>query len=80
MSNHDDFWTTLAAGHTNTVLAGAMDSHLSGKSIEESFGSVRTLTDAHRQANALSLPEGRVRWRHGGTSLLRRHSSQGVVG
>lgn len=56
MSNHDDFWTTLAAGHTNTVLAGAMDSHLSGKSLDESFGSVRTLTDAHRQANALPLP------------------------
>jgi len=56
MSNHDDFWTSLAAGHTNTVLAGAMDSHLSGKSIDESFGSVRTLTDVHRQANALSLP------------------------
>ena len=56
MSNHDDFWTSLAAGHTNTVLAGAMDSHLSGKSIDESFGSVRTLTDVHRQANALVLP------------------------
>lgn len=56
MSNHDDFWTTLATGHSNTVLAGAMDSHLSGKSIEESFGSVRTLTDAHRAANALVLP------------------------
>ena len=56
MSNHDDFWTTLATGHTNTVLAGAMDSHLSGKSLDESFGSVRTLTDAHRQANALPLP------------------------
>ena len=56
MSNHDDFWTNLAAGHTNTVLAGAMDSHLSGKSIDESFGSVRTLTDVHRQANALPLP------------------------
>lgn len=56
MSNHDDFWTSLATGHTNTVLAGAMDSHLSGKSIDESFGSVRTLTDIHRQANALVLP------------------------
>ena len=56
MSNHDDFWTSLATGHTNTVLAGAMDSHLSGKSIAESFGSVRTLTDIHRQANALVLP------------------------
>ena len=55
MSN-DDFWTSLATSHTNTVLAGAMDSHLSGKSIDESFGSVRTLTDIHRQANALSLP------------------------
>ena len=55
MSN-DDFWTTLAAGHTNTVLAGSMDTHLSGKSIEESFGSVRTLTDMHRAANALVLP------------------------
>lgn len=56
MSNHDDFWTSLATGHTNTVLAGAMDSHLSGKSLDESFGSVRTLTDIHRQANALVLP------------------------
>ncbi len=56
MSNRDDFWTTLAAGHTNTVLAGALDSHLSGKSIGESFGSVRTLTDKMRAANALSLP------------------------
>ena len=56
MSNHDDFWTTLATGHSNTVLAGAMDSHLSGKSIGETFGSVRTLTDTHRAANALALP------------------------
>lgn len=56
MSNHDDFWTTLAAGHTNTVLAGAMDSHLSGKSLDESFGSVRGLTDRARAANALPLP------------------------
>lgn len=56
MSNHNDFWTTLATGHTNTVLAGAMDSHLSGKSIGGSFGSVRTLTDKMRAANALSLP------------------------
>ena len=54
--NNDDFWTTLAAGHTNTVLSGAMDSHLSGKSLEESFGSVRDLTDKMRAANALSLP------------------------
>ena len=56
MSNNDDFWTTLATGHTNTVLSGAMDSHLSGKSLEESFGSVRDLTDKMRAANALSLP------------------------
>ena len=56
MSNHDDFWTSLAAGHSNTTLSAAMDSHLSGKSIGESFGSVATLTDKHRQANALSLP------------------------
>lgn len=56
MSTNDDFWTRLASQHTNTVLAGSMDSHLSGKSIEESFSSVRTLTDRHRAANALSLP------------------------
>jgi hypothetical protein len=56
MSNHDDFWTTLATGHSNTLLAGAMDTHLSGKSIDETFGSVRTLTDRHREANALALP------------------------
>jgi len=56
MNNHDDFWTGLAAGHSNTTLSAAMDSHLSGKSIGESFGSVATLTDKHRQANALSLP------------------------
>ena len=56
MSNHDDFWTTLATGHSNTVLAGAMDSHLTGKSLDGSFGSVRTLTDRHRAANALDLP------------------------
>ena len=41
--NNDDFWTDLATGHTNTVLAGSMDSHLSGKTIDESFGTVRTL-------------------------------------
>ena len=58
MSNHDDFWTTFATGHSNTVLAGAMDSHLSGKSIGETFGSVRNLTDRHREANALALPVG----------------------
>jgi len=56
MNNHDDFWTSLAAGHSNTTLASAMDSHLSGKSIGESFGGVSRLTDKHRQANALSLP------------------------
>jgi len=54
--NNDDFWTTLATGHTNTVLPSAMDTHLSGKSLEESFGSVRGLTDKMREANALSLP------------------------
>ena len=56
MSNHDDFWTTLATKHTNTVLSGAMDTHLSGKSLDESFGSVRDLTDKMRSANALPLP------------------------
>jgi|APSaa5957512535_1039671.scaffolds.fasta_scaffold11213_2 hypothetical protein len=54
--NNDDFWTSLATGHTNTVLAGSMDSHLTGRSVEESFGSVRTLTDKMRAANALALP------------------------
>ncbi len=56
MSNPNDFWSTLATGHTNTVLAGAMDSHLSGKSIGESFGDVSRLTDNYRAAGALVLP------------------------
>ena len=56
MSNYDDFWTRLAANHSNTTLSAAMDTHLSGRSIGESFGSVSTLTDKMRAANALPLP------------------------
>jgi hypothetical protein len=53
MSNHDDFWTTIATGHTNTVLAGGMDSHLAPTNPALA---VRHLTDRHRNANALVLP------------------------
>jgi len=52
--NNDDFWTNLATGHTNTVLAGSMDAHLSGKTIDESFGTVRTLVG--KTAAALPQP------------------------
>jgi len=37
--NNDDFWTKLASGNTRTVLAGSMDAHLSGKSIDDIFSS-----------------------------------------
>ncbi len=53
MSN-DDFWTKLASGHTNTVLAGSMDAHLSGKTIDESFGTVRSLVN--KTATTLPSP------------------------
>ena len=55
MSNHDDFWTTLATGHTNTVLAHGMDRHL-GVPLGDSFEGVRVLSDVGRAAHALSLP------------------------
>ena len=53
MSNQDDFWTTIATGHTNTVLAGALDNHLSPT---DPALSVRHLTDKLRSENALRLP------------------------
>ena len=53
MSN-DDFWTSLATGHTNTVLAGSMDAHLTGMTIDESFGTVRTLV-ASKQASGYTV-------------------------
>ena len=53
MSNQDDFWTTIAAGHTNTVLAGVLDEHLSPT---DPALSVRHLTDKLRAENALPLP------------------------
>ena len=56
MSNHDDFWTRLVTGHSNTTISSAIDTHLAGNGIGESFGGVRTLTDRSRQANALPLP------------------------
>jgi hypothetical protein len=56
MSSHDDFWTSLVTGHSNTTISSAIDTHLAGNGIGESFASVRTLTDRSRQANALPLP------------------------
>ena len=55
MSNPDDFWTKLATGHTNTVLAHGMDRHL-GAPLGDSFEGVRVLSDVGRAAHALSLP------------------------
>ena len=55
MSNRDDFWTTLATGHTNTLLAHGMDRHL-GVPFGEAFEGVRVLSDVGRAAHALSLP------------------------
>lgn len=52
----DDFWTKLTEGHTGTVLHAGMDSLLSGKSLGESFESVRDLTAQVKEAKALQLP------------------------
>jgi hypothetical protein len=53
---HDDFWASLTGNSSSQLLTAAMDSHLSGKSIGESFEGVRALTDMGRAARALALP------------------------
>jgi hypothetical protein len=55
MSN-DDFWTSLTGNSSSQLLTAAMDTHLSGKSIGESFEGVRALTDMGRAKKALALP------------------------
>jgi hypothetical protein len=52
----DDLWENLLQGHAQTHVPGAVDQRLAGKAHGESFESVRTLTDRHREANALPLP------------------------
>lgn len=49
----DDFWTTVATGHTTTVLAGGLDEHLAPTNPALT---VRHLTDKLRTQNALPLP------------------------
>jgi hypothetical protein len=51
-----DFWASLTENSSSQLLTAAMDTHLSGKAIGESFEGVRTLTDAGRAKQALSLP------------------------
>jgi len=50
-----DFWEKIAANPSSHLLTGAMDSHLSGKAVGESFEGVRALTDAGRAVKALDL-------------------------
>lgn len=51
-----DFWASLTENSSSQLLTAAMDSHLSGKAIGESFETVRGLTDSGRAKNALTLP------------------------
>ena len=51
-----DFWASLTENSSSQLLTAAMDTHLSGKAIGESFEGVRALTDAGRAKQALSLP------------------------
>ena len=51
-----DFWKTLAGNSSSQLLMGSIDSLLSGRAVGEDFERVRTLTDVHREANALPLP------------------------
>lgn len=53
---HDDFWTSLTENSSSQLLTAAMDTHLSGKAIGESFEGVRALSDAGRAKKALALP------------------------
>ena len=51
-----DFWASLTENSSSQLLTAAMDTHLSGKAIGESFEGVRALSDAGRAKQALSLP------------------------
>lgn len=51
-----DFWASLIGNSSSQLLTAAMDTHLSGKALGESFEGVRALTDAGRAKQALSLP------------------------
>ena len=54
--DNDNFWSRLAAGHTNTSIPSAVDQHLRPQGFGEAFESVRHLTDRSREAAALPLP------------------------
>lgn len=51
-----DFWASLTENSSSQLLTAAMDTHLSGKAIGESFEGVRALSDAGRAKQALALP------------------------
>ena len=51
-----DFWASLTENSSPQFLTAAMDAHLSGKAIGESFEGVRPLSDAGRAKQALALP------------------------
>lgn len=51
-----DFWERLARGHAASTFQSSVDFHLSGKSLEDSFSSVRELSDSGRKMGALKLP------------------------
>lgn len=51
-----DFWASLTENSSSRLLTTAMDTHLSGKALGESFEGVRALTDAGRAKQALMLP------------------------
>ena len=52
----DDFWKSLLEGHVASTYSSSVDQHLSGKSLETDFKTVRELSDYGRTASALSLP------------------------
>lgn len=51
-----DFWASLTGNSSPQFLTAAMDAHLSGKALGESFEGVRPLSDAGRAKQALALP------------------------
>lgn len=54
--SQNDFWESLARGHAATTYQSSLDLHLTGKAPEETFSSVRNLTDSGRRTGALQLP------------------------
>lgn len=55
MSEHD-IWNKLSRGHAASALKSSVDYHLSGKGFEDTFTSVRELSDSGRRKGALKLP------------------------